>query len=59
MMMIKLLHKAALPLTPKMKTRTHHEEGVADPQAAPARRTLWDGDILAVDCDGDRWSFAY
>lgn len=41
------------------QTRTHHEEGVADPQAAPARRTLWDCDVLAVDGNGHWRSLAH
>lgn len=40
-------------------TATHHEEGVADPQATPACRTLRDCDVLAVDCNGNRRSFAH
>jgi len=40
-------------------TSAHHEEGVTDPHAAPARGTLRDGDVLAVDGDGDGRSFAY
>lgn len=43
----------------KGSKETHHEEGVANPQAAPASRALWDGDILAVHGDGDRRSFAH
>lgn len=68
-MMLKILHiiflwfydswSFPLNILSGRKTRTHHKIGVADPQAAPARRTLWDGDVLAVDCDGDWWSFAY
>lgn len=38
---------------------THHEEGVADPQAAPACRTLWDCYVLAVDCNCNWRSFAH
>lgn len=41
------------------KPRTHHEERVTDPHAAPACGTLRDGDVLAVDCDGDGRSFAH
>lgn len=33
--------------------RTHHEERVPDPEAAPARGTLWDGDVLAVHRNGN------
>lgn len=29
-----------------------HEEGVTDPEAAPAQRALWDGDVLAVHGNG-------
>ena len=32
----------------------HHEEGVPDPEAAPARGALRDADVLAVDGDGHR-----
>lgn len=38
---------------------THHEEGVADPQAAPSRGTLWDRDVLAVDRNGNRWGLTH
>lgn len=48
--MFKILHEESFHLN---WTRTHHEKGVANPQAAPAHRTLWDGDVLAVDCNGD------
>lgn len=40
-------------------TATNHEEGVADPQATPACGTLRDRDVLAVDGNGDRRSFAH
>ena len=43
----------------KGSKETHHEEGVANPQAAPAHRALWDGDVLAVHGDGDGRSFAH
>lgn len=35
-------------------SRPYHEEGVADPEAAPAQRALWDGDVLAVHSNGLR-----
>lgn len=38
---------------------THHEEGVADPQASPARGTLWDRDVLAVNRNGNRRSLTH
>ena len=38
---------------------TYHEEGVSDPQAAPPGRAVGDGDILAVDCDGDGRGLAH
>lgn len=33
--------------------RCVHEERVANPETAPAHRALWDGDILAVDGNGN------
>ena len=39
--------------------KTYQYEGVANPKAAPAHRALWDGDVLAVDSDGDRRRFAH
>lgn len=35
------------------KTGTHHEEGVANPQAPPPQGTLWDGDVLTVNRNGN------
>lgn len=32
----------------------HHEEGVPNPQTAPAQGALWDGDVLAVHSNGLR-----
>lgn len=37
----------------------HHEEGVANPEAAPAHGALGDGDVLAVDGDGHRGRLAH
>lgn len=43
--------KTFLPFSDFLKT--HHEERVADPQAAPAHGALWDGDVLAVHRNGN------
>ena len=32
----------------------HHEEGVPNPQTAPAQGALWDGDVLAMHSNGLR-----
>lgn len=45
-------------LAKMLKVFSHHDEGVADPQAAPSGRTLRDGGVLAVNRDGDRRGFA-
>lgn len=41
------------------ETGTHHEEGVANPQAAPAHGTLRDAGVLTVNGDRNRRSLAY
>lgn len=33
-------------------SRSYHEEGVTNPEAAPAQRALWNGDVLAVHSNG-------
>lgn len=38
---------------------SHHEEGVSDPEAAPARGAGRDGDVLAVHRDGQRGHLAH
>jgi hypothetical protein len=37
----------------------YHEEGVPDPETAPAQRALWDGDVLAMHSNGLRGCLAH
>lgn len=41
------------------ETGAHHEEGVTNPQAAPAHGTLRDAGVLTVNGDGDRRRLAH
>lgn len=38
---------------------TYHEEGISDPQAPPSRRAVGDGDVLAVDGNGNGRGLAH